>query len=247
MSTSKTITRTDLTNILNEVLPVQAGLKTTEVTSGNISLTILKSGGIVQIFSFGSFPATNDGVTIVTIPEGFRPKQTTDYTVFDVNGNRLGTLRFFSDGRIVPTFGNLTAGNVRACWTYISSADYIPADADVVVEQGTSGIWTYRKWNSGIAECWGTHSWAATQWNAWGNVYESNQSYVNYPTNLFISTPWFQATGGCDETDHVGLISIEIWTLGSNIRTPSIMGSRPSAITGSKTIVAHLQAKGRWK
>ncbi len=25
---------------------------------------------------------------------------------------------------------------------------------DYVVEQGTSGIWTYRKWNSGIAECW---------------------------------------------------------------------------------------------
>ena len=26
---------------------------------------------------------------------------------------------------------------------------------DYIVEQGTSGIWTYRKWNSGIAECWG--------------------------------------------------------------------------------------------
>ena len=28
--------------------------------------------------------------------------------------------------------------------------------SDWVVEQGTSDIWTYRKWNSGIAECWGT-------------------------------------------------------------------------------------------
>ena len=26
--------------------------------------------------------------------------------------------------------------------------------ADYVVEQGASGIWTYRKWNSGVAECW---------------------------------------------------------------------------------------------
>lgn len=25
---------------------------------------------------------------------------------------------------------------------------------DYVVDEGTSGIWTYRKWNSGIAECW---------------------------------------------------------------------------------------------
>lgn len=27
--------------------------------------------------------------------------------------------------------------------------------ADFIIEQGISGIWTYRKWNSGIAECWG--------------------------------------------------------------------------------------------
>lgn len=27
---------------------------------------------------------------------------------------------------------------------------------DYVVEQGTSGIWTYRKWASGVAECWTT-------------------------------------------------------------------------------------------
>lgn len=30
--------------------------------------------------------------------------------------------------------------------------------ADYIVEQGTDGIWTYRKWNSGIAECWGIYS-----------------------------------------------------------------------------------------
>lgn len=28
------------------------------------------------------------------------------------------------------------------------------AFVDHVVEQGTSGTWTYRKWNSGLAECW---------------------------------------------------------------------------------------------
>lgn len=27
---------------------------------------------------------------------------------------------------------------------------------DYIVEQGTSGIWTYRKWSNGIAECWGS-------------------------------------------------------------------------------------------
>ena len=29
-------------------------------------------------------------------------------------------------------------------------------NCDYVIEEGSSGIWTYRKWASGIAECWGT-------------------------------------------------------------------------------------------
>ena len=41
--------------------------------------------------------------------------------------------------------------------------------SDYVIEQGTSGIWTYRKWDSGIAECWGryTFSVTATEMNFW--------------------------------------------------------------------------------
>ena len=29
-------------------------------------------------------------------------------------------------------------------------------DVDYIVDEGTSGDSTYRKWNSGLAECWGT-------------------------------------------------------------------------------------------
>ena len=32
------------------------------------------------------------------------------------------------------------------------------SSVDYIVEQGINGIWTYRKWNSGIAECWGTYT-----------------------------------------------------------------------------------------
>ena len=61
---------------------------------------------------------------------------------------------------------------------------------DYIVEQGTSGIWTYRKWNSGIAECWGTVSWSITSWSAWGSTYYSTySSQVDYPTGLFTSAP----------------------------------------------------------
>ena len=38
--------------------------------------------------------------------------------------------------------------------------------ADYVVEQGSTGIWDYRKWNSGYAECWGNVSITPSTGNA---------------------------------------------------------------------------------
>lgn len=45
--------------------------------------------------------------------------------------------------------------------------------ADYIVETGISGVWTYRKWNSGIAECWGKCSFTTTVNASWGVFYES--------------------------------------------------------------------------
>ena len=42
---------------------------------------------------------------------------------------------------------------------------------DYVVEQGTDGIWTYRKWNSGVAECWGIRTGISASFSAWGNYW----------------------------------------------------------------------------
>ena len=46
--------------------------------------------------------------------------------------------------------------------------------ADYVIQQGTSGIWTYRKWKSGVAECWGQYTFTTTCQTAWGVLYESD-------------------------------------------------------------------------
>lgn len=44
--------------------------------------------------------------------------------------------------------------------------------ADYIVEQGTSGNWTYRKWNSGIAECWGEYKTTITHYvSVFGGVW----------------------------------------------------------------------------
>lgn len=68
-------------------------------------------------------------------------------------------------------------------------------NAPFVIEEGTSGIWTYRKWSDGTAECWGIVSKTGHNINrAWGGWYVSasgaaNEFYANYPTDLFIDTP----------------------------------------------------------
>lgn len=53
---------------------------------------------------------------------------------------------------------------------------------DYVIETGTSGIWTYRKWSSGIAECWGL-----TDKTVAANSVDTSL-YVQYPFN-FITKP----------------------------------------------------------
>ena len=62
--------------------------------------------------------------------------------------------------------------------------------ADYVVEQGTSGIWTYRKWQSGVAECWVHTSLSTAITTKVGSMYVQSQfTTVNFPTGLFITAP----------------------------------------------------------
>lgn len=75
----------------------------------------------------------------------------------------------------------------------VAPTDKLPA-ADYVVEQGTDGIWTYRKWNSGIAELWGTYTGTSVTPTAWGNIYASDAfPRIDYPF-AFTSAPQVQVT-----------------------------------------------------
>jgi hypothetical protein len=62
--------------------------------------------------------------------------------------------------------------------------------ADYVVAQGTSGIWTYRKWNSGVAECWGAYEHTTATTKTWGSLYYSDSltPRISYPFT-FASRP----------------------------------------------------------
>lgn len=114
------------------------------------------------------------------------------------------------------------------------------AIADFVVEQGTSGIWTYRKWNSGIAECWGTHTASLTHYaGPYGNFY-GYSSVVAFPSGLFIERP--VASHNCA----IGTVfAMPASNLG--VSNTSYMLYALAATSGTQSCTFDIQAKGKWK
>lgn len=70
-----------------------------------------------------------------------------------------------------------------------AAAQQAAATADYVVEQGTSGIWTYRKWNSGIAEIWGFFDQVAINSGYISVAYPSGFAFTAEPT--VNATAWY--------------------------------------------------------
>lgn len=117
-----------------------------------------------------------------------------------------------------------------------------PTIADYVVEQGVSGMWTYRKWASGIAECWGNNTVASSTFFAWGSVYYSaTYSTVSFPTDLFVDTPTLTTTA---------LSGPDSWVARSGTVTKNSAGSaylvRGATSTAYPYTIGY-HAIGRWK
>ena len=112
------------------------------------------------------------------------------------------------------------------------------AVADYVVAQGTSGIWTYRKWNSGLSECW-TTSTINTTGTAWSNImggYGFSVSY-NFPSGLFVSSP--QTSGNGRTGSGVGFVLC----YGTTTRiTAYVVGNQDDS-----NLTVEFSAKGKWK
>ena len=111
-----------------------------------------------------------------------------------------------------------------------------------VIEEGTDGIWKYRKWADGTAECRGIY----TQDNvlidtAWGNLYESASYWVDLPSGLFVETPQFSIT----LTGSRGSM-LEAFSEGSATETPHMCAIRPS-VTKIETLNTSIVCYGRWK
>lgn len=146
---------------------------------------------------------------------------------------------------ILPvTQGGTGANNGEDALSNLGIADYI-------VDQGTSGKWIYRKWNSGIAECWSSNKVTCKLDKNWNGVYTSPPFRYNYPFE-FMEIP----------IEIPGLINVskeytaQCW-LGINSNANNIYQSktqsceykimRSSAVTDNRNYRLNLYVIGKYK
>ena len=110
--------------------------------------------------------------------------------------------------------------------------------ADCVIEQGTSGDWTYRKWNSGVSECWRTYKeTTATEFSLTGSIYYRALPSMTFPTGLFNEAPTVLASGyhgnigGCVASATASSATVIAW----------------SAVSTARAVSCYIYAIGTWK
>lgn len=111
------------------------------------------------------------------------------------------------------------------------------AVGDWVVEQDTSGIWTYRKWNSGVVECWGIYSGTSSTPSATMGGYYANAT-VTLPFAFASST--YHVMGEGYLGTGLGFINYSVVST-SQFRLFATSSQNVAKITG------HLLVIGRWK
>jgi hypothetical protein len=118
------------------------------------------------------------------------------------------------------------------------------AMGDFVTEQGTRGIWTYRKWNSGLTECWGSVSVSTAINTAWGSMYvgTNKMSRQNYPFTFKTKPKEFATT---HSTDGACWIFAESGGTGANTNSASGVYNvcRPTSIS-TQTVTINLYVVG---
>ena len=98
---------------------------------------------------------------------------------FRVNGD------FTVNGATTITGATTVGGEINTQSLKINNTEI-----DYIVSQGTSGIWTYRKWNSGLAEYWGKEQ-NFTLETGWHRSPAAPFAIVNTENAVAIVTNWY--------------------------------------------------------
>ena len=140
------------------------------------------------------------------------------------------------------TTADLSSSDVT---TFVNSLNYSQINAvDYVVEEGTSGSWHYRKWNSGIGECWlsGYNPGSYTCGTTRGSLYSGGNLSLTFPVT-FTSYP--AVTGSVSLGTDAYVVWLQFNALSTTTAQCRIVSSGSVAANSSYLISVH--ATGQWK
>ena len=114
--------------------------------------------------------------------------------------------------------------------------------ADYIVSQGTSGIWTFRKWASGVAECW-----LESELTLTGSTPVANMNGSAYLSYVDVDLPFTfktQPRGVANGVLGTGTGFVNVWCRnGYNEITVYVTGNQNSAAITIRSMIV----TGRWK
>lgn len=116
--------------------------------------------------------------------------------------------------------------------------------ADFIVDAGTQGDWIYRKWNSGLYECWGFIKGTTAVTGAWGNNFISTSGFKGTFPFAFTDYPIVQATPVYDGSGDFWIATDTAGT--SKTQTATYQIVRPTSYA-SLMYKVNFYAIGRWK
>lgn len=129
--------------------------------------------------------------------------------------------------------GNLSTTLAEALG--ISGASVSTEPKAVVVEAGTYGIWTYRKWSDGTAEAWGTASAQLSPYYSGGGFYAYQTGAIAFVPGLFSSDPIVNVDGKIGGGFYLG-------TLIDNVSTTQFEAKVMSTDPGPADCVFYIHA-----
>lgn len=233
---SKLITQNDLQDILNEALPTPryGGVQTASWTANsssanNVKLTDslhLVPGTYVITLKYPAVSANlyttlfySRGGGSNTLLDSFTVSQGISCSSHTYVINIPFELDLWAESATSTaiTYTYKERGGLRAI--QISESSVSDNEADYIVEQGESNGWTYRKWNSGKAECWYfDYTKASVSFSAWGGLYYADVAtalsypftFENVPYNFI--TPYDSQAGvfGCWGTSTTGVGTVRV-------------------------------------
>lgn len=114
--------------------------------------------------------------------------------------------------------------------------------ADYIVEQGTSGIWKYEKWNSGKFVCYGLTTALVFTPHAIGSAYYSDAFQIEFPQGVFKDAPDYV---GLTPVKSGGLYSVVAQGISKDSVGALIM--TPYTDQTNTTLEIRVYAVGSWK